>query len=81
MWSGEMTYRNAHLAEGIAGSRLEELRQQTETRRLVHEAQTDQQVWVARQGRWLLGQAARILLAAGRRLERQGLPQTSLVEG
>ena len=76
-----MTYRDADLAEEFVTSRLEARRQQTETRRLIHEAQTDQQVWVARQGRWLLGQAARILLAAGRRLERQGLPQTSLVEG
>ena len=76
-----MTYRDAYLAEEIVTSRLEARRQQTETRRLIHEAQTDHPGWVARQSRWLLCQAGRLLLAAGRRLEQQGLPQTKLVEG
>ena len=76
-----MTYRDAYLAEEIVTSRLEARRQQTEIHRLVHEAQTDHPGWVARQGCWLLCQTGRLLLAAGRRLEQWGLPQTRLVEG
>ena len=75
-----MWLREAYVQEKTRDRQLKESRQQAKTHRLARELRNEHPGWVARQGRWLLCQSGRLLLAAGRRLERQGLPQTSLVE-
>ena len=76
MWSNDL-----YSTQVIVERHLKELRQQGDTYRLAREVRKEHPAWAARQGRWLLCQSGRLLLAAGRRLERKGLPQTSPVEG
>ena len=76
-----MWLREAYVQEKTRDRQLKESMQRFETHRLARELRQEHPRWVARQGCWLLCQAGRLLLAAGRRLERQGLPRTSLVEG
>jgi hypothetical protein len=73
--------RSAYSTQVTFKRHLEERRQQADTYRLARELRKEHPGWVARQGRWILCQAASLLVAAGRRLERQGLPQTRPVEG
>ena len=76
MWTNDL-----YSTQVILDRHLKELRQQGDTYRLAREVRKDHPAWVARQGRRLLCQAGRLLLAAGQRLEQRGLPQTRLVEG
>ena len=76
-----MWLREAYVQEKTRDRQLKESMQQAETHRLARELRKDHPRWVVRQGRWLLCQSGRLLLAAGRRLEQRGLPQGRLVEG
>ena len=76
-----MWLREAYVQEKTRDRQLKESRHQAKTHRLARELRKEHPGWVARQGRWLLCQSGRLLLAAGGRLEQQGLPQTRLVEG
>ena len=76
-----MASQTVYSTQVILKRHLEERRQQADTHRLARELRKEHPGWVARQGRWLLCQTGRLMLAAGRRLERQGLPQTSRIEG
>ena len=73
--------RSAYSTQVTLKTHLEERRQEADTYRLARELRREHPGWVARQGRRLLCQAGRLLLAAGRRLQQRGLPQTRLVEG
>ena len=67
-------------ANALMDMRLDETRQQAESRDLRQQAGLAEQGWLHQQSCWLLCQVGQLLTTMGQRLEQIGLPESFPIE-
>ena len=73
-------YIDYRMAEALIDLRVEEMRREAETRRLIRQARGRRPGWGAQPICWLLGHLGRLLVALGRRLQQVGAAQPLALE-